>query len=72
MDIANALYYFTPKDAPKRDGLLAGYGAIERPDWQATIELYRLSGTLELWCWKAQIGEHDALGNLTKELENAG
>jgi aminoglycoside phosphotransferase (APT) family kinase protein len=71
MDIAKALYYFTPKDAPKRDGLLAGYGAIERPDWQATIDLYRLSGTLELWCWKAQIGEHDALAGLTKELENA-
>lgn len=71
MDIAKALYYFTPKDAPKRDGLLAGYGGIERPDWQQTLGLYRLYCTLELWCWMAQIGKHEALADLTKELELA-
>jgi aminoglycoside phosphotransferase (APT) family kinase protein len=68
MDIAKALYYFTPKDAPKRDGLLAGYGKIERPEWQETLALYRLYCTLELWCWMAQIGRRDALADLTTEL----
>jgi len=70
MDIAKALYYFTPKDAPKRDGLLAGYGRIERPDWQQTLALYRLYCTLELWCWMVQIGKRDALADLTSELAN--
>ena len=40
MDVAKALYYFTPlekpQDALKRSGLLAGYGVIERPNWQDT------------------------------------
>lgn len=68
MDIAKALYYFTPKDAPKREGLLAGYGKIERPDWQETLRLYRMYCTLELWCWMAQIGKQEALADLTAEL----
>ncbi|NLS73327.1 aminoglycoside phosphotransferase family protein [Bradyrhizobium brasilense] len=71
MDIAKALYYFTPRDAPKRDGLLAGHGTSDRPDWEATIALYRLACTLELWCWFAQIGRIDALPALTRELESA-
>ncbi|GEC54871.1 aminoglycoside phosphotransferase (APT) family kinase protein [Bradyrhizobium japonicum] len=71
MDVAKALYYFTPKDAPKRDGLLAGYGASDRSDWEATIALYRLASTLELWCWFAQIGKMDALPKITEELERA-
>ena len=71
MDIAKALYYFTAEDAPKRDGLLAGYGPIERPDWQQTLDLYRLYGTLELWCWMAQTGKREALAGLTTELANA-
>jgi aminoglycoside phosphotransferase (APT) family kinase protein len=71
-DIAKALYYFTAKDAPKREGLLAGYGAIDRPGWLETIELYRLCCTLELWCWMAQIGRRDELTSLTAELGQAG
>ncbi|WP_245312834.1 phosphotransferase family protein [Bradyrhizobium macuxiense] len=71
MDIAKALYYFTPKDLPKREGLLEGHGTRDRPDWQATIELYRLACTLELWCWMAQIGRADALPELTGALEEA-
>lgn len=74
MDIAKALYYFRPQDKPqdlpKLEGLLAGYGVIERPDWQATIDLYRLACTLELWCWRAQFGTRDALAELTAELES--
>ena len=72
MDIAKALYYFTPKDAPKRDGLLAGYGPVGRPDWQEILALYRTYCTLELWCWMAQIGKREALADLTAELADAG
>ncbi|MBC9880488.1 aminoglycoside phosphotransferase family protein [Bradyrhizobium sp. INPA01-394B] len=71
LDIAKALYYFTAKDAPKRDGLLAGYGPIERPDWQQTLDLYRIYCTLELWCWMAQIGKREVLADLTRELAAA-
>ncbi|QOZ34469.1 phosphotransferase family protein [Bradyrhizobium sp. CCBAU 53421] len=71
MDIAKALYYFTPEDAPKRDGLLAGHGTRDRPDWEAAIDLYRLACTLELWCWYAQVGKIDELPKLTTELESA-
>ncbi|GKQ51108.1 hypothetical protein BRSPCE3_19630 [Bradyrhizobium sp. Ce-3] len=71
MDIAKALYYFTPKDAARRAGLLAGYGALDRPDREATMALYRLAATLELWCWFAQIGKMDALSPITRELESA-
>lgn len=74
MDIAKALYYFKPQEKPqdavKRAGLLEGYGVIGRPDWQDTIDLYRLSCTLELWCWKAQFGMRDGLAELTGELES--
>ncbi|MET3838196.1 aminoglycoside phosphotransferase family protein [Bradyrhizobium sp. OAE829] len=74
MDIAKALYYFKPQqkpqDALKRSGLLAGYGVIERPNWQDTIDLYRLCCTLELWCWKAQFGMREGLAELTRELES--
>jgi len=71
MDIAKALYYFTEKDAPKRDGLLAGYGPIAHPEWQQTLDLYRMYCTLELWCWMAQTGKPEALAGLTRELANA-
>lgn len=70
MDMAKALYYFTPEDAPKRDGLLAGHGTRDRPDWEATIALYRVACTLELWCWYAQIGRTDALPKLAIELDS--
>ncbi|MGY3137813.1 hypothetical protein ACVWZM_008495 [Bradyrhizobium sp. USDA 4501] len=51
--------------------MLAGHGTSDRPDWEATIALYRLASTLELWCWFAQIGRMDALPGLTRELESA-
>jgi aminoglycoside phosphotransferase (APT) family kinase protein len=68
MDIAKALYYFTPEDEPKKAGLLAGYGAIDRGDWQETLDLYRLYATLELWCWMAEIGNREPLARLAEEL----
>jgi aminoglycoside phosphotransferase (APT) family kinase protein len=68
MDIAKALYYFTPADEPKKAALLAGYGALDRKDWQATLDLYRLYATLELWCWMAQIGDREPLASLAEDL----
>jgi aminoglycoside phosphotransferase (APT) family kinase protein len=68
MDIAKAFYYFTPDDEPKKAGLLAGYGAIERGDRQETLDLYRLYATLELWCWMAQIGNRKPLARLAEDL----
>lgn len=71
MDLAKAMYYFTAADAPKTEGLLDGYGTMERPDWQSTLALYRLYCTLELWCWMAEIGNHAALPRLTAELQRS-
>ena len=68
MDIAKAIYYFTSEDEPKRAGLLAGYGEINRGEWQETLDLYRLYATLELWCWMAQIGDRGPLARLAEEL----
>ena len=68
MDIAKALYYFTAKDESKRAGLLAGYGALDRKDWQDTLDLYRLYASLELWCWMAQIGNREPLVRLAEDL----
>jgi aminoglycoside phosphotransferase (APT) family kinase protein len=71
MDIAKALYYFTPEDEPKKAGLLAGYGAIDRGDWQETHDLYRLYATLELWCWMAQFGNREPLDSLAEDLRRS-
>jgi aminoglycoside phosphotransferase (APT) family kinase protein len=71
MDIAKALYYFTPEDEPKKAALLAGYGALDRGDWQETLDLYRLYATLELWCWMAQIGNREPLDSLAEDLRRS-
>ena len=68
MDIAKALYYFTPEDEPKKAGLLAGYGAFDRGNWQEALDLYRLYASLELWCWMAQIGNREPLARLAEDL----
>jgi aminoglycoside phosphotransferase (APT) family kinase protein len=71
MDIAKALYYFTPEDEPKKAALLAGYGALDRGDWQETLDLYRLYATLELWCWMEQIGNREPLASLAEDLRTS-
>lgn len=69
MDIAKTLAYSARSDATKRAGLLAGYGAIERPDWQQTVALYQFYGLLELWCWWKLIGDHQRAASLIPDLE---
>jgi aminoglycoside phosphotransferase (APT) family kinase protein len=49
MDLAKIIAYSVRDDATKRTGLLAGYGPIDQPDWEATLQLYQFYGAIELW-----------------------
>jgi aminoglycoside phosphotransferase (APT) family kinase protein len=69
LDLAKAVYYFTPEDEAKRVALFTGYGPIERGDLQDTLALYHCYRTIELWSWFAQIGNHQPLAKLTRALE---
>ncbi len=69
MDIAKTLNYSVRDDAAKRDGLLAGYGTIDRADWRETVALYELYGVLELWCWWKLIGDDQRATTLLPSLE---
>lgn len=70
MDIAKTINYSVHGNEAKRAGLLAGYGPLDRPHWQQTVDLYEFYGLLELWCWWKQIGDHQRaasiLGVLTR------
>jgi aminoglycoside phosphotransferase (APT) family kinase protein len=66
MDVAKALYYVSKQD---KCALLEGYGETGRPQWSQTLDLYHLYFVIELWCWMAQIGNKEALGNLALDLE---
>jgi hypothetical protein len=67
MDVAKALYYL---NAEARTALLEGYGDIGRAHWSQTLDLYHLYFVLELWCWMAQIGNHQRLDKLALDLEH--
>ena len=69
MDLAKTIAYSVRDDAIKRAGLLAGYGPIDRPDWQETLRLYQFYGAIELWAWWVQIGDHQRAGNIVPDLE---
>jgi aminoglycoside phosphotransferase (APT) family kinase protein len=71
LDIAKAVFYFTARDEAKRAVLFAGYGAIDRRDVQPPLELCHLYCLRELWCWLAQIGDHQPLAKLTAQLERS-
>ncbi len=53
IDLAKCVHFARVGDAARWRGLLAGYGAIDRPDWEETIELYRLYQAVEYWDWIA-------------------
>ncbi|HEY0802236.1 MAG TPA: phosphotransferase, partial [Steroidobacteraceae bacterium] len=72
MDIAKALCYFTAQDHGKKAGLFAGYGLTEGQELQDALALYHLYCMIELWCWFAQIGNHEPLVELTRDLERFG
>jgi aminoglycoside phosphotransferase (APT) family kinase protein len=69
MDVAKTLSYSVRGDPTKKAGFLAGYGPMERPDWQSTLELYELYGVLELWCWWKLIGDHQRAASLLPDFE---
>jgi aminoglycoside phosphotransferase (APT) family kinase protein len=69
MDLAKTIAYSVRDDATKRAGLLAGYGPIERPDWEETLRLYQFYGAIELWAWWVQIGDRQRADNIVADLE---
>jgi len=69
MDLAKTLAYSVRDDATKRAGLFAGYGPIDRPDWQATLRLYQFYGAIELWAWWTQVGDRERAESLVPDLE---
>jgi aminoglycoside phosphotransferase (APT) family kinase protein len=70
MDLAKTIAYSVRDDETKRDGLFAGYGALDRPDWQETLRLYQFYGTIELWAWWVQIGDAARAEGIVAELES--
>jgi hypothetical protein len=48
LDLAKAVYYFTPEDEAKRVALFAGYGPIKRGDLQDTLAFFHCHCTLVL------------------------
>jgi hygromycin-B 7''-O-kinase len=64
IDLAKTLAY----SGANREGLLDGYGPIDRPDWEKTIDLYRLYHALAYWDWAALIGATPRPW-LTKDME---
>jgi aminoglycoside phosphotransferase (APT) family kinase protein len=69
MDLAKTLSYSVRADATKRAGLFAGYGPIERLDWEETLRLYQFYGAIELWAWWVQIGDRQRADDIVADLE---
>jgi aminoglycoside phosphotransferase (APT) family kinase protein len=69
MDLAKTIAYSVGDDEAKRTALLAGYGPIDRPDWQETLRLYQFYGAIELWAWWTQIGDTQRADSIVPELE---
>jgi len=57
IDIAKTLAYSVGDNKAKREGFFHGYGPIERPDWEKTVDLYRLYHALEYWVWASSNGQ---------------
>jgi aminoglycoside phosphotransferase (APT) family kinase protein len=51
MDIAKCVHFARVGTQVRWQGILDGYGAIDRPSWRETIELYRLYQAVEFWNW---------------------
>jgi aminoglycoside phosphotransferase (APT) family kinase protein len=69
MDLAKTVSYLGRDNDAKRAGLLAGYGTIDRPDWQETLALYQFYSAIELWAWWTQIGDHQRAAGIVADLE---
>jgi aminoglycoside phosphotransferase (APT) family kinase protein len=68
IDVAKTLLYSVGENRTKCEGLLTGYGPIERREWEETIDLYRLYHALEWWDWVASIGAEPPR-SLIREME---
>jgi aminoglycoside phosphotransferase (APT) family kinase protein len=67
IDVAKTLLYSVGESHVKREGLLTGYGPMERRRWEETVDLHRLYHALEWWDWAAFIGAEPPSG-LTREM----
>jgi hypothetical protein len=47
------------------------YHHVGGQDWRDRLALYRLCCVLELWCWFAQIGNHEPPADLTRTLNDS-
>jgi aminoglycoside phosphotransferase (APT) family kinase protein len=53
LDLAKCVHFAHMGVEARWRGLLEGYGAIDRPSWKETIDLYRLYQAVEYWDWIA-------------------
>jgi aminoglycoside phosphotransferase (APT) family kinase protein len=53
LDLAKCVHFARIGAGARWRGLLEGYGAIDRPAWKETIDLYRLYQVVEYWDWIA-------------------
>ncbi len=53
LDLAKCVHFAREDGGARWRGLLEGYGAIDRPGWKETIDLYRLYQAVEYWDWIA-------------------
>jgi aminoglycoside phosphotransferase (APT) family kinase protein len=53
LDLAKCVHFARLRGGARWRGLLEGYGAIDRPAWKETIDLYRLYQAIEYWDWIA-------------------
>jgi Ser/Thr protein kinase RdoA (MazF antagonist) len=53
LDLAKCVHFARVGTAARWTSLLEGYGPIENPTWEETVELYRLYQTVEYWDWIA-------------------
>jgi len=72
IDLAKTLAYSVRDDETRHAGLFAGYGPIDRQNWQDTLTLYRFYGAIELWAWWTQIGDHQRAASMVADLERYG
>jgi aminoglycoside phosphotransferase (APT) family kinase protein len=53
LDLAKCVHFARVGTAARWKSLLEGYGPIENPTWEETVELYRLYQAVEYWDWLA-------------------
>jgi aminoglycoside phosphotransferase (APT) family kinase protein len=79
LDLAKCVHFARVGTAARWRGLLDGYGPIETPAWEETVELYRLYQAVEYWDWIAFLkrpssectSAMDGIREILKELQRS-